>query len=562
MAGNVLDSLIVLLGLDNSGFKKGQKEVSDGLKKTGEDAEKARKKLEEEAKRQAEAFRKVRDSVLELAAAIVGTIAGIDFVKAITKSDVAVGNLGRNVNATTKEVSVLEGMFRHLGSSAAEADGFLSATNQILQEIRVTGTSKALQPFALAGLDTGKFRDAKDYFERLQMLAEAASKMDAPKARYLLGQIYSEDTVNAILQGADALKKLQKAQEELNFTTPKDTAAARERTGAWADFDRALESLGRTITTEFTPVIVGATQAFTWFFNELSHNAPAAIGLIGGLVSVIGLLKGYALVQWATKMGGAFGIIGTAAGTLIGRLSLVVATLTAIYEIWTLAKAVFDWYGATHREGIKLTPEAEARLAAGALNGAEDPFHSGGGSGGSGSRGMRNNNPGNLNFAGQPGATREAGSGRFAAFGSMADGLAAMDEQLLRYGARGTDTIASIVGKYAPAGDSNNVSAYIADLVSTTGYGANQHLNLSDADTMRSLMLAMTSHEGNRVSVADINAGMAMAQQRAGGGGGVNVTMGDVHMHTTASTIDGHAQDLSKGVRHYVLASQSNSGAN
>lgn len=49
------------------------------------------------------------------------------------------------------------------------------------------------------------------------------------------------------------------------------------------------------------------------------------------------------------------------------------------------------------------------------------------GSGGSLPRGIRNNNPGNLNFAGQRGASLEGGpGGRFATFDTMDEGVAAL----------------------------------------------------------------------------------------------------------------------------------------
>lgn len=49
-----------------------------------------------------------------------------------------------------------------------------------------------------------------------------------------------------------------------------------------------------------------------------------------------------------------------------------------------------------------------------------------------GDRNVRNNNPGNLKFAGQAGATGADAQG-FAIFGSISDGWAALNRQLLKY---------------------------------------------------------------------------------------------------------------------------------
>ncbi|MHB7214003.1 hypothetical protein ACYCMM_26795, partial [Klebsiella pneumoniae] len=40
MAATVIDALLITLGLDTSDFRKGQKDVSDDLKKQREDAKK------------------------------------------------------------------------------------------------------------------------------------------------------------------------------------------------------------------------------------------------------------------------------------------------------------------------------------------------------------------------------------------------------------------------------------------------------------------------------------------------------------------------------------------
>jgi hypothetical protein len=85
------------------------------------------------------------------------------------------------------------------------------------------------------------------------------------------------------------------------------------------------------------------------------------------------------------------------------------------------------------------------------------------------------NNPGNLRYAGQPGAT--SGPGGFAVFDSYADGQQALYNQLNLYatgtcGACGGQplTIEQMTAIYAPAGDgSNNPTAYANNLANALG---------------------------------------------------------------------------------------------
>ncbi|WP_308719016.1 structural protein [Komagataeibacter xylinus] len=111
-------------------------------------------------------------------------------------------------------------------------------------------------------------------------------------------------------------------------------------------------------------------------------------------------------------------------------------------------------------------------------------------------RGIRNNNPGNLNFAHQPGAYLETGvsNPRFAAFPTMADGIRALRDQLLRYAARGLTTVSSIISVYAPSTE-NETAAYITTLCHHMGVQADTVLDLNDPATMAALIGGITTIE-------------------------------------------------------------------
>ncbi|MGC0155034.1 hypothetical protein ACPRNU_21455 [Chromobacterium vaccinii] len=110
-------------------------------------------------------------------------------------------------------------------------------------------------------------------------------------------------------------------------------------------------------------------------------------------------------------------------------------------------------------------------------------------------RGVRNNNPGNLQFVGQAGAVKEAGAGgRFAVFDTPEAGLNAMAKQLKRYSNSGLTSVQSIIQKWAPKSE-NNTAAYVAAVAKRMGVDSNQRLNLGSTDVMRSLMDAMIVRE-------------------------------------------------------------------
>lgn len=75
----------------------------------------------------------------------------------------------------------------------------------------------------------------------------------------------------------------------------------------------------------------------------------------------------------------------------------------------------------------------------------------------------RNNNPGDLRYAGQAGATQN--SNGFAQFSSFSAGFTALQNQLsLDISRSGSDTLAQFAAKYAPASDGNNPQQYAQEL--------------------------------------------------------------------------------------------------
>jgi hypothetical protein len=124
------------------------------------------------------------------------------------------------------------------------------------------------------------------------------------------------------------------------------------------------------------------------------------------------------------------------------------------------------------------------------------------------SRGIRLNNPGNLTYAGQPGASREGGAPGErdeAAFPSPAAGLLAMANQLELYSSRGLNNLTALLTRYAPPGE-NDTGAYIQDVAGQMHVGSSQSLNLHDPTVLSNLMNAMIHHEnaGNPYRPQDV----------------------------------------------------------
>lgn len=112
------------------------------------------------------------------------------------------------------------------------------------------------------------------------------------------------------------------------------------------------------------------------------------------------------------------------------------------------------------------------------------------------SRGLRNNNPGNI----RPVSRNQANDGAFTIYRTPEEGWGALGKQLKAYANAGLDNVASIISKYAPSSE-NNTGAYIqsvtADMSQRLGsdVGALSRLDLSDPRVLKALMQSITEHE-------------------------------------------------------------------
>ncbi|EOW5744094.1 lytic transglycosylase catalytic [Escherichia coli O25:H30] len=137
-------------------------------------------------------------------------------------------------------------------------------------------------------------------------------------------------------------------------------------------------------------------------------------------------------------------------------------------------------------------------------------------------RGIRNNNPGNIDFRGQAGATLEKPGGRFARFETAYDGLKALSRQLMRYFEGKTTgkplkTLNDIISTWAP-GNENNTAAYIAQMSKMMGVAPDAILNLKDPQVMSSLMNGIIHHENGRNPYPS-----ELVRMAAGGGTSQNI---------------------------------------
>jgi len=116
-------------------------------------------------------------------------------------------------------------------------------------------------------------------------------------------------------------------------------------------------------------------------------------------------------------------------------------------------------------------------------------------------RGIRNNNPGNIDRTAerwQGMAADQSSDKRFAVFSAPVWGLRALAKVLLSYQRKhGLRTPAAIIGRWAPPVE-NDTGAYARQVAKALGVGVNDQIDLQRPETLQRILPAIVQHENGQ----------------------------------------------------------------
>lgn len=610
----VIDALVVTLGLDSSGFKKGKKEVGEGLTETRATAEETAKNMEAAGKRAASFFGSIRTELLALVGVTLSAQGFKAFVSGMTNDLMRLGIQSSSLDISAKSLDGWERAASAAGSSAERITETLSNFQDVLTQIRTGGGQDnplfaALASFAGA---TGANFDYQNDNSEVVMRKIAANWNKLNKdAQRRFGSMFGFDnaTQGALSDGS----LVRDAERFANISRATDDATKKA-----LDFNRRLEEMKQNFSAaaqvlyealipyveKLIPLIekvgIWITEngpQIEQFFSDSAAEVNKVVDAVGGWQNALEILAAFVAGSWALRMLSGIGRVRGAFAPLLAAIAVVSAwdklgkndeeaqkqgKSTGQYLIdrmndeaakressgTTIGDRITNWWSKVTSGGAPAVMSPQQQYTQDAIKNAGFPAML------SQPRGIRNNNPGNLNYAGQAGATKEAGeNGRFAVFSSMQEGVGALYRQLQLYFKRGVNTIEAIVNKYAPAGDNNNVAAYIQQLVGATGKGSGDKLSGEDTDTVFKLMRGIINHENGKGYLSDTDimggiqlgsgaAAMRNSQPGAGAGAGnkTDIHIGEVNMQTSASTANALGADLQRSVERNRLVTPMMSG--
>lgn len=131
-------------------------------------------------------------------------------------------------------------------------------------------------------------------------------------------------------------------------------------------------------------------------------------------------------------------------------------------------------------------------------------------------RGLRNNNPGNIVYdpnVAWEGLATPPSDGKFAVFINPTYGIRALAVTLETYASKyGLNTVDGIINRWAPPTE-NDTEAYKKDVAAELGVTSSTPLNMTASGDLPNLVTAIIRHEngGSPYSAADVNSAIALA---------------------------------------------------
>ena len=320
---NIVDALMISVGIDASGLVKGQKQAEDALKKTSEAATKTGKDIAAGTKVAAEGLGKVSSAALETFAIILGGKGLKEAIGDITRADVALGQLSTGLGDSSDLVAAWGIAARRMGGSASGAMGSLQALSDTLTDLRTQGKTPPIELFRLgadSGVDIDFLHGAEKLMLDLARASNALAKTDPAAANLFLRRIGADPATAALLiKQGPRMKQYLEDQKRL-APSKADTEAAQGLTNAWGKLGAEYDLVASKLTTALAP-------ALEWIADKVGKAVEAVAAwieknpkLAAGITGMVAALAGIATV----------GAIGTVLGLTAALAGLAGISLTGL----------------------------------------------------------------------------------------------------------------------------------------------------------------------------------------------------------------------------------------
>lgn len=274
---NVVDELVVTLGLDPRQFNEGQKAALEAFKKTQEEVERGGKNVEAHGKKINEFFSTLKREAIALTAIFFGGKGVSEFTQYITTLDASTARLGRTLNMSAEELSGWQGVARRTGGTVETVGGTMQGLTDKVQTFMLTGQGSFLPMFNAMGISLfDANRNLKTAGQLMLNLNHAVQGMDPARARAMLTSLGVDSaTVNLLLTEEKTLRAMLEDQKLISQTTGEGADNAERLARAWSEAEQSSESFGRKLLNVLSPGLLTLLRVFTGFLKKINNPGGA-----------------------------------------------------------------------------------------------------------------------------------------------------------------------------------------------------------------------------------------------------------------------------------------------
>lgn len=297
MAGNIIDSLLVKIGLDSEQLKDGLDQAAQGIDNFARGAERSGEavdRLAAHATKSGLLLGNVSDDVAERILEI-----GSSGQKAALAAGRAMDSLGKQVGAIGEKIMALGAPLLAAFGGTALFQSFIQDGNALaILSDRLGVSAQKIDAWAKANEDAGGSQEAfkgalenfilttgrgeKAFFE----MGDHIKGLSQRQAEYFLqSQGLSADAAAVFLKYRDNAEEAAKAFEGVAFTD-EQVKLAREFNRQWRNFTNQASSLGGVLLTAVMPPLTAVIKAISSgvsYLAEHSHFVKIAAGAIAAI---------------------------------------------------------------------------------------------------------------------------------------------------------------------------------------------------------------------------------------------------------------------------------------
>jgi hypothetical protein len=334
MAENIVESIIVKLGLDGSQYNREAEKAKSNNDKLNKSVSETDKIVGNVTKTLARWF--------SVAAAATGILKMVDQVQKLNDE---LYHLERNLGMSASTIKNWQGAAGAMGGSAQGMTESIKSLNMGMNDFVTMGDTTLLPFMNALGVGMvdaqGKLRKTDDV---MLDLADSFSKMDREQAFSIASKMgIDEGTFNTLVQGRKEMEKMLEYQSKMYKSSEEELKASRQLAQNRALLGQHWESLKTMMANAIIPLFVKLSEVALGIFEYLQENQQAVQAVFKGISFVIGAIL-IPILAKATVAALAFIAPFAPFILVVGALGAAFGLLYDDYKTWAEGgKSLFDW---------------------------------------------------------------------------------------------------------------------------------------------------------------------------------------------------------------------------